>query len=44
MDLVRLFLVLMAALIIAACVTTTQLCVECPYGDLALNRTMDTGK
>jgi hypothetical protein len=28
----------------SGCVTTTELCLECPYGTIELNRTMDTGK
>lgn len=35
---------LLVTLFTSGCVTSTQVCLECPYGGLALNRTMDTSK
>ena len=38
------FIVALMIVAFSACVTSTQLCLDCPYGELALNRTMDTTK
>ena len=38
------FILAFAVVAVSACVTSTQLCLDCPYGELALNRTMDTTK
>ena len=38
------FLILLMGYLLHGCVTTTQLCLDCPYGEVSLNRTMDTSK
>ena len=38
------FLLLLMGYLLHGCVTSTQLCLDCPYGEVSLNRTMDTGK
>lgn len=38
------FLLLSFGYLLHGCITSTQLCLDCPYGELSLNRTVDTGK
>ena len=38
------FAMLLAGYLLHGCITSTQLCLDCPYGEVSLNRTMDTSK